>query len=142
MMQSILSFITSSLFQSDSLSLILNHVVQVYCFNFGVLHLLTLVLTSTNFIYADFLLRNKPAPMVSFVMFWLMKLWLVYDDWMFYVNFLLAIYIAIYFYDGTCNLTNYANTTNTTRKGAVLVVLNVFLMGLLLYLRKHNKTLS
>lgn len=141
-MQSILSFITSLLFQSDSLSLILNHVFQVYCFNFGVLHLLTLVLTSTNFIYADFLLKHKPAPMFSFLMFWIMKLWLVYDKWMFYVNFLLAIYIAIYFYDGTCNLTNYVNTTNTTRKGTLLALLNIFLMSLLVYLRQQNKTIS
>jgi hypothetical protein len=85
-------------------SILLNHFIQVYCFTYGILCLLTTILTLTNFIYADYLLQLKPIGIVSFLLFWSMKLWTSFDQWMIYLNWAIAIYIAFYFYDGCCNI--------------------------------------
>lgn len=93
-----------NLLTSGSAALMLNHLIQVYCFTYSILCLLTAILTTTKFIYADYLLNVKPIGIVSFLLLWSMKLWTTFDHWMVWVNMVIAVYIALYYYDSCCNI--------------------------------------
>lgn len=59
---------------------------------------------------------------------------------MVWINFAVAIYIALYFYDGCCNVSNELNenTQTTTRDGVLLVLVDIGLIIALVLLRKYS----
>jgi hypothetical protein len=101
-----LDYLIGSLLHSNNISLLINQGIQIYCFVYGILCLLTAIFQSTNFIYADSLLKMKPVGWLLFIAFWYCKLWSVFDEWMVWLNCLVGLYIAVYFYDSVCNITS------------------------------------
>jgi hypothetical protein len=42
--------------------------------------------------------------MLTFAIFWYIRLWTYFSNWMIYINFTIAFVIGLYFYDGCCNI--------------------------------------
>lgn len=129
-----------SLFTSGTVAVVLNHMIQVYCFTYSILCLLTAILTTTNFIYADALLKIKPIGVASFILFWSMKLWTSFDSWMIWVNVVIAAYIALYFYDSCCNIAESIDNKKetTTTNGTILLIVNILSLSVLVWLKKST----
>lgn len=121
----------SSLFYSSSLSALVSQLLQVYCFTYGLLYTLTCLLTLTNFIYAESLLSLKPIGVVSFLLFYSMKLWTSFQSWMIYAGYFMALYMALYFYDACCNISEKFSVhmyEQSTRNGAIIFIVNITLI--------------
>mgnify|MGYP001048850897 CR=1 FL=1 len=129
-----------SLLTSGSTAVVLNHLIQVYCFTYSILCLLTAILTMTKFIYADYLLSVKPIGIASFLLFFSMKLWTSFDHWMVWVNMVIAAYIALYYYDSCCNIAESIDNKQetTTRNGAILLIVNILSLVLLISFKKSS----
>lgn len=133
-----------SLISLPTTGILLSHLIQVYLFTYSLLYLLTAILTTTNFIYSDILLRMKPISIVSFLLFWSVKLWSAFDEWMVWVNMVIAVYIGVYYYDACCNIAEVVDNKRytTTRNGVLLLIANAIALIVLITIRKQTITLS
>jgi hypothetical protein len=117
--------------------MIINQLIQVYCFSQGILFLVTTLIQLTNFIYADFLLNMKFLGFFTFILFWILKQWIMYQTWMVYASIFLAIFLAVYFYDGICNISeNMIKRESKNIIGMVLIIVDLVLMAILYFIRK------
>ncbi len=119
--------------------LVLNQFLQILFFSMSLSSLVVFLLQSVKFYYAESVENIRIIKVISFLLFWYLKIWDLWINEMMIVSLFSAVTVCIYIFDCCANISDAHKQTNQQRKQiAFLLALTLNICGffLIIYLTK------